>query len=457
MPLSAETKGKGSWIPLRRKPECPLDISIDRHFQAKAYTSGSTVTGCVTLAPQVDLTFESFEVLFKGTASTMIQLLNQGSMPKSSHRFLQLKMPSAEASLPNSRTLREGHTYTVPFSFIIPYQLPSAACKHRSLLIRERHLQLPPSTGTWAYEDLTIQSLSVQYAVEARVILRTEKKGKQITLERCHSIKLMPFLPEQPPLHTSPGNSRYILTQEGSIRKDMLSSKLGYLKATTSQPDPVIISAGSLQPSSCSTVIDLEFRPTSHKSTPPQIYAKSASIQASTYYSTGHIGFLPDQHTYPSVVPNPILCFVLKEGAVVNESQQSVWEQQPASAPAGSSQGDSGNLSHNDEPHQLSSRSDLAETGSPRYTATLNLSITLPGPDKKILLPTFHSCLISRTYILEIVLATGSHLSSMALRLPIQIAVEGCHRTVAQGIPTYEQVQAEQGLGDLLPTYEHAA
>lgn len=136
---------------------------------------------------------------------------------------------------------------------------------------------------------MAVQTVGIQYAVEARALLKADKRGKSPTLERYHPVRVMPFLPEQPPLHIVPGSARFMLS-----RKDILSSKLGYIRASARQPKPVIISADKLQPSNCQLNIDLEFWPTSKKAAPPETYGKSAAIKASTYYSIGHISFLPD-------------------------------------------------------------------------------------------------------------------------------------------------------------------
>ncbi|KAF5027071.1 hypothetical protein F66182_840 [Fusarium sp. NRRL 66182] len=495
--VSPETKRRGSWVPTRRKSECLVDISIDRHFEAKTYTSGSTVAGTVTLSPQTNTTFDAFEVIFTGSETAFVQTFHQSSMPKSGHKFLLLRMPIPQSALPESGVLQAGNTYAIPFSFVIPYQLPSAACRHQDPIIRERHLQLPPTVGSWEHDDMAVHTINVTYAVEARAMVHSDKKGKLPALQRTHPVKVIPFYPEQPPLHILPGNPRFTLSQERSIRKDMLSSKLGYLRATTRQPDPVTISPDKLQPSDCSVSVDLEFWPTSKKATPPEMYAKSATIKASTYYSTGHVGFLPDQHNYPSVMPNPILSFVLDESATVNPSQELVWESTSEPSPTDSRRG-SENSNADDQVPQVSSRrgskasifdissrrgsrasvfdigsrrgskcsdsqggsrrgsksSDIMQTEPPRHTATLPISVTLPSPDHKILLPTFYSCLISRTYILEIVLASRTHGSSFTLRVPLQIAVDGRNETEIDSIPTYEQVQAGQALDERLPTYE---
>jgi hypothetical protein len=438
---SEPPKRRGSWVPTRRKSECPLEVSIDRHFEAKIYTSGSTITGSVSVSPQANLTVDAFEIVFTGSATTLIQMFHQGTMPKSGHKFLLLRMPIPETALPPGGVLKAGQTYEVPFSFVIPYQLPSAACRHRNPVIRERHLQLPPTVGSWEHDDMAVHTISINYGVNVRASFKSEK-GKPIVLERTHPVKVMPFVPEQPPLHIVPGNPRFTLSQEKAIRKDILSSKIGFIRATTCQPEPVIISADKLQPSDCSLNIDLEFWPTSKKSVPPEMYAKAASIKASTYYSTGHLSFLPDQHNFPSVMPNPILSFVLDESAEVNQSPKVEWEAVSGSPSASSSRRGSENSDFVDEPRPTNSRrgsksSDVIKTEAPRYTATLPVSITLPSPDNKILLPTFYSCMISRTYILEVVLASRAHGSSFTLRLPLQIAVEGQHEAGVNHVPTY--------------------
>ncbi|RFN48909.1 hypothetical protein FIE12Z_6838 [Fusarium flagelliforme] len=436
--VAAEPKRRGSWVPTRRKSECPLDVSIDRHFEAKIYTSGSTITGSVSLSPQANLTVDAFDIVFSGSASTIVQMLHQGSMPKSAHKFLLLRMPIPESALPEDGVLQAGFTYQVPFSFVIPYQLPSAACRHRNAIIRERHLQLPPTVGpAWEHDDMAVHTVNITYGVEARGSFMTGR--------------------EQPPLHIVPGNPRYVLSQEKTIRKDILSSKLGFIRASTLQPDPVTITTDKLQPSDISLNIDLEFWPNGNKE-PPEIYAKSASIKASTYYSTGHLSFLPDQHSFPSVMPNPILSFVLDENATVTCPKPN-WRLNSSSTPSppvsrrGSEYSEVGDEPPRNVPRRGSKSSDIIKTEAPRHTATLPISITLPSPDNKILLPTFHSCLISRTYTLEIILASRAHGSSFTLRMPVQIAVEGEGETGVNHVPTYEQVQANQDLFDTLPTY----
>ncbi|KAJ3459616.1 hypothetical protein MRS44_015689 [Fusarium solani] len=441
----AKPRGR-SWVPSLVKTDSPIEISVNRHFESKVYTSGSSVTGSVTITPPTDLSFESLEVVFTGSTSTVVQML-QREAPRATHTFLELKMPIPEDSLPESGVLLAGLPYTIPFSFVIPYQLPSASCKNRNPVIRDRHLQPPPTIGSWEHDDLSIHSITIDYAVKAKITLKDKlgKKGKPETIQARHPVKVMPFFPRTTASSHSP-------------RKPQLPA---IAREVTVQPDPVVLSADKLQPSEASVAVELEFWPASSKATPPEVYAKAASLQASTHYSTGHINFLPDQHKHPVGMPNPILTYFIDDAIVLDKQEKLEWEQHPSSG-ENSRRGSEYSNDSQESAGASSSRSrrssrsdDIIKTASIKHKATLKVPFELSGPDKKVLLPTFFSCLVSRTYTIRIILTTGPHGSSLALTLPLQIAVEGCNSPQLDGIPHYTQIDGEQDVGDyILPPYE---
>lgn len=437
----AKPRGR-SWVASLVKTDCPIEISVNGHFESKVYTSGSSVAGTVTITPPKDLSFKSLEVLFTGSTCAVVQML-QREAPRATHTFLELKMPIPEDSLPESRILLAGLPYTIPFSFVIPYQLPSASCRNRNPVIRDRHLQPPPTIGSWEHDDLAIHCVTVDYAVKATITLKDKKKGKPQTIQARHPVKVMPFFPEQPPLHIHPANPNYQLSQEKLVRKDLLSAKIGHLRVTAVQPEPVILSADKLQPSEDSVAVELEFWPASSKASPPEVYAKAASLQVSTIYSTAHIDFLPDQHKHPIGFPNPVLTYFIDEAIVLNKQETVDWEQHPSSGENSRRGSEYSNNSQESAgaPSSQSRRSsrsdDIIKTSPIKHKATLVVPFTLPSPDKKVMLPTFFSCLVSRTYTIRIILTAGPHGSSLALTLPLQIAVEGCNPPQLDGIPHY--------------------
>ncbi|KAM5360955.1 hypothetical protein ACJZ2D_013409 [Fusarium nematophilum] len=135
---STSSRSRHGWFPSERKQVHSIDISIDHHFESKIYTSGSAISGCVPLDSQSDLPVEAIEVALVGTASTYINVLNYDAHP-TSHTFLQLDMPVRSHGL-----LEASRLHVIPFTFVVPFQLPIAACKHPSTMVRDRHRQPPP-------------------------------------------------------------------------------------------------------------------------------------------------------------------------------------------------------------------------------------------------------------------------------------------------------------------------
>ncbi|KAF4952442.1 hypothetical protein FSARC_12637 [Fusarium sarcochroum] len=284
-----------SWLPSRTKRNPLLVIQIDGHFQSKIYTSGSTVSGCVTISAQSYVPYQAVQVVLRGMTSTSSHAL-QYSDPLTTHTFLKINMPVSETFLPVTRILEAGQSYRIPFIFVIPHQLSSTACQHRSMAVWERHLQLPPTMGSWEYDDLAGDSVQVEYAVIARLVLPKDKDGKDRYLENTHSLKVIPQLPEHPPLHVSPSNAGYCLSRSKTIRKNLVGTKMGWVIASAAQPNPIALCHDKLQSSESQILVHLAFTPTSNSHTPPDIRVKSATIDIFTDYWLGSTGYLPDQH-----------------------------------------------------------------------------------------------------------------------------------------------------------------
>ncbi|KAM5344258.1 hypothetical protein ACJ41O_012795 [Fusarium nematophilum] len=448
----------------RSKRDSLFDIKIDRHFQSKVYTSGSGVSGCVTIAPQSDLPFRALEVILTGATSTHVHML-QHDVPPQSYTFLQLDMPIPEDILPQSRVLEAGSSYIIPFAFVIPHQLPSASCKHRSAVVHDRHLRLPPTIGTWEHDDLTIHSVRVDYAVRVRLVTGTTKDGKPKSIESRHKIRVLPLVPEEPPLLLSPGNPMYRFSDDKLVRKDLISSKVGHLKASTTQPDPVVLSVDKLQTSSSSMIVHLEFTPTSATPTPPNIQARSATIQAITHYSLGHIGYLPDQHRRPPITDSPTLPFFMHNEMDLNQPGKLVWEKRQGLYSMDSSRRSSEATNYSQEraeslPSTESSWSsrgdDIVEVKPATYRATLVIPFSLPTAGKKLFLPTFYSCLVCRNYTIRLTLGVGSHGTTLSLTVPLQIAAGDYSLSPTTHLPDYTPLAQHQNLdNDTLPAYEH--
>ena len=430
------TKSRTSCVLSRTKREPYLEIQLDQHFDSKIYTSGSVVSGCVEVTTKTDVGFEALELEFTGITSTNIHLFHQAAL-SSSHTFLQLKLPISSEGFPKNRMLEAEQPYSVPFTFDIPHQLTSTAWQHCAGPVHERHLQLPPTVGSWEPEEFITDFVKISYVISARLVLTGGRKRAARSIETTYPIRVMPLFPERPPLHIESENQIYRMSQRKAINKDLLSRKLAYLFASAAQPNPVILSVDDLKPSASSITVDLKFTPTSTEITAPDVYAQSASLEALTNYSLGHISYLPDQQKRHSMAPNTVEAYCSSHRLALGKPGKLVWEQT------------SEHLCNEDNERKGSdavtdiqertgrgcstwrsrrSRSDeIIKTAPITYRARLLIYFKLPITHNQSFLPTFYSCLACRTYSIRFVLATSSYGTTLSLTVPLQIAAEGYH------------------------------
>lgn len=449
--LSTGTKPRASRTTSGIKQRTLIEIKVDQHFESKIYTSGSVISGTVSVSSSSNLAFQKFDLVLFGRTTASIHI--QHDAPPSSHTFLRLSMPVSESNFSDAHILQAGQIYNIPFLFKIPHQLPGVACRYEDGDIHERHLQPPPTTGSWEHDDLTNKAIRVQYAVRARLVVGREKDGREKTIEKSHEIRVIPLFPEQPPLHIGIKDSEYRLFQEKKIRKYLGSPKLGRLRVLTAQPSPVTLSTDGLQTSTLSLMVNLEFTPSSRNATPPEVYAKSASIDATTTYSLGHMSYLPDQHKRPAMETAPRAPYWKSNDLIIEKQERVLWKHS-LHYPSNDSRRTSEATSHDQESvdslrsagSSESSRSDeLVDTGAIRYRARLSLSFTLPSNRKKLFLPTFYSCLVSRTYTMHVVMAVRSYGTSLTLTVPVQIATDDSNAMDAD-LPGYVSGQSRMSI-----------
>ncbi|KAJ3547602.1 hypothetical protein NM208_g1446 [Fusarium decemcellulare] len=415
MSLRAGAIFRSSWVPSFTKRDDCIEISIDNHFQSKVYTSGSVISGCVTISPQRPLAFESVEITFNGMATTQIAMIHRDA--PSSHTFLQLNAALDENALPDVRIFGPGEQYNLPFAFLIPHRLPSASCKyHPDTVVHERHTHLPPTVSSGEHPDAPYIA-QVEYLVTARIITKPQKNGKPKPLEKVHPIRILPLIPEQQ-LHVNPNNATYHLIQEREISRDLLSHQIGHLIATLTRIDPIILSVDTFETSGSSVTVNLEFDPTSSEVIPPNIRAKSAHVEVVTHYSLGHIGYLPDQESRPAgtVMNSPVLRYFDSNEWVIKDPGESKWD-------------------HASDQYQNSRGRDTVTNGSARRQATLTVQLEPPA-ERKLLVPTFHSCRISRAYTLRLVLDAVGFRAALALVVPLQVIAQSSGPSASE-LPDY--------------------
>lgn len=418
-----------------------ITISLKNHYKSKTYTSSSAIEGEVIISSQRSIPFETIEIVLLGSSHTRTE--GYSAPHESSHTFLKLTMPVADAQYPVPRTLEMGSPLRIPFTFVLPNFLTLSACNHvvASDRVREEHLCLPPSMGSWARgnwekDDLAPRMAEIGYAIKARVWKAAEDRKRPVKLmEAVHSIQVLPEFAEQAPLNVTPHDDLYNVSKTKTLRKNLLSSKMGRLTVSGQQPRAVIMHPDGRVSADSVAQLDLAFEPLTADARPPKVTGVSTKITAHTFYAAGPIGSLPNAGNW------------FLDGKLDRRGVYSTSVTLPAQpAP--------GNLTWTMTPAYRRRDSGYGSAGSEddygsnrpkqRHTATVLVPITLPTA-KRTFVPSFHSCILSRVYSLHVSLSvatSGGTSTTVAVELPLQVAVEA--------------VAPELGSEEVLPSWEDA-
>ncbi|RYP53935.1 hypothetical protein DL768_001247 [Monosporascus sp. mg162] len=425
-----------------------MEIHIENHYRSKIYTSSSPISGYVSINTQYDVRFDSLQILLLGTAKTRVDGV---SVPQTTcHTFLKLTMPIPESCYPVPRVLEAGHTYRVPFNFVIPDQLTINACSHTVLndAVRDYHLRLPPTVGSWDRNDLAPTMARVEYAIKARV-LRHEEGAVAATkvLEENQEIRVLPAAPEEAPLSITENDKLYAVSKRKTMRRTILSPKLGRLTVSAAQPAAVMLSPDGRSATATDAQLDFGFEPASAECAPPRVTAVSAKILAVTYFSASGIRCLPNlgdwsrnfgyegSGSYSTTTSIPSSSSSSAPACKVGWKQQHLRAHTRRDSGYGSdllSDSDHSGEAGGEGPQWAITKTTKAKgnkTASDKatvyHTASLQVPIRLPT-DKKIFLPTYHSCISSRAYVLwlTVSVSSGGSSSSLMLGVPLQIGVK---------------------------------
>lgn len=444
-------------------PKSDINVNVKDHYSSKVYTSSSPVTGDVTITTRRDVPFDSIQILLLGHTTTNFDGV---SAPQEvTHTFLKMVMPVPDSVYPTPRVLETGQTYTIPFNFVIPNQLTINACNHTRLSdqMQDHHVLLPPSVGGWERDDMAPTMARVQYTIKARV-LRDDGNRRTRIMEGTQTLQVLPASPEQPPLNVTDKDKLYRMTKTKTLRKNILSTKLGRLTASAAQPSPAVLSPDGRRVMSHPMVhIRLAFDPESPRNPPPTITGVTAKLTAHTYFSSGPISSFPNlgEWNAPYLTDRRGQFFTSTPLPPVNLAEQPAWT--PITA-APITRRDSGYGSGDAEsgPEEREStplKTAKAGTTGKGITTSLTIPLSLPT-DKKTLVPTFHSCIASRVYSVQLTVQLSSQ--TLSLVVPLQIAVDGAALSAPPG-PGHDGpvvVLPPGGSGDFtggLPSFEEAA
>lgn len=264
----------------------------------------------------------------------------------------------------------------------------------------------------------------ISYVVTAAVLKFRDDGSELPLIQAIQRLRVIPAVAEAPPLSLVDDDSEYTLSKTKTLRKGIFSGTLGRITVSAAQTSALVLPPpGSSSTTSTMATLHLRFYPSKAISEPPKLGGITTKIKASTFFSikplrtlasfsSHNIQFEGVRGAYSTTVPISSLC--------VEAVSWTKHEPQATSPRRGSDSTTCSDDSENLFP--------MHEEDALYYAAKIFVPITLPST--KTWVPTFHSCVISRVYTIDLALTirtpgTGVPSSSVSLHLPVQIASAG--------------------------------
>ncbi|RDW65778.1 arrestin (or S-antigen), N-terminal domain protein [Aspergillus mulundensis] len=435
-------------------PQIKIELARETSNVTRAYTTGDLIEGTVTITANHLISFDQIDIQLEGSQTVFVE---HGAMPGgtgATQTFLRLRQPIEESCYPMPRVIEPGHSYQFPFTFVVPQRLLPHICSHSksNVHIQRSHTLLLPSLGdpvlcrdgTSALDDMSPDMTRVTYHIRAEVVQKpVVGPAKSLKLAK-KKIRIVPAVEEEPPLTVPDCDPIYRMRREKDVRRGTLRPRQGRLVAAASQPKPLQLSSSPSKHSesvSTAATIHLRFDPVGNEE-PPSLGTVWSKLRVATYYSVHPWGDYPTisglsavdmsgRGVYQELLPLSTMC--------VASAQWTKHGMDP--------------LVRRDSFHSTSSAESITGpsasfSGDVYYTASLVVPVSLPT--SRAFVPTFHSCLVSRIYILE--LCVSYHTPNMnlltptvTLKVPIQLTSgqSGIVSMTSSEDITQEEVDAE--------------
>lgn len=274
----------------------------------------------------------------------------------------------------------------------------------------------------------------VRYGVRARVLNNRDRDGKEaVVAEAQRKLTVIPATEEQPPMTIDGRDIAFCLRKEKGIRKGMWKGKIGRLVMEAAQPrsfhliPPSSTSSTPPSPPTTTVTVLLRFDPTDNETQPPRLGTLSNKIRVMTYYATSTMNDYPSK---AAILYDYTRGHFVESVSLSSRNMASVrWHRQDPNTctPNPFIRRDSAASTTATSTSTYPEPSSTYSQNAPFYVAEILVPITLP--DDKYFAPTFHSCLASRIYILDLSLSipsqSGSGVgSTVHLKLPVQVSSE---------------------------------
>ncbi|KAB8079513.1 hypothetical protein BDV29DRAFT_164565 [Aspergillus leporis] len=432
------------------RPKVDIELVGQTEGLVNSYTTKDRIEGTAIVTVDRDTRFDDVEITFEGTSRTSVERVAMPGRTGAYQTFLRLRQPIEDAAYPMPRVLEAGRTYKFPFTFVVPDRLLPHICSHAktNIHVERSHTLLPPSLGDpmlasdgkSLLNDLAPEMCRISYLVRVTVQRRPENSWPKTLASVGKKVRIIPAVDEEPPLNITDDDT-YCIRKEKDVKRGFMRGKLGRLVVASSQPKTVQLSPPNSEANdSVSTVatVQLRFDPVGNEE-PPRLGTIWSKLRASSLFSAEPWGDYPSPHNVPwaqigqgcytETVPLSTMCVASAQ-----------WTKH--STRRDLSRCDSLESTSSTESWTGPSASFAGET---YYTASVVVPITLPT--SKSFVPTFHSCLISRIYCLELSLSyhtpnTNILTPTTSLKIPIQLACKPRSDAKAKG-PEHEITQHE--------------
>jgi len=306
-------------------------------------------------------------------------------------------------------------------------------------------------TGITKLEDYCPNMVTISYFIRVKLhkangVDDNGRARTRLVAEETRKLRVIPATAEQPPINIQGQEEEYCLRRVKAIKRGMFKPSSGHFIMESTQPSPLRLPAPTL---SCANLnmeslvhtvgtVTLRFDPDNVNDAPPKLAMLNSKLKILTFYQSTPLEDWPKRTTLMHDSRRQVNIDTVGLSSRNMGSVQ--WRRHdsstgppvyPIPAPP----------SHNTKPDK------------PYYLAQLLVPLTLP--QKKHFVPTFHSCLVSRIYSLELTQefkATGNNLNqSCTLRVPVQILSEPREGAGAVTTPAYaepDEDDNEDEIGD---------
>lgn len=358
------------------------------------------------------------------------------------HRFLCLKQPIPRSNIAHARSLKDGNTYNIPFAFTIPAQILPQACFHGSdVELHKAHLLLPPSldiSDTGSSREATSDAnasdaIRIQYYIKVRV---SQAQGAHTTGSVCEEqslkVRLSPTIEQEPPEWVEALNRDCPMRLERPM-KNTLRNTLGMLLCECTGPITLVLPQRTTtfqEPSTTTVALSFRFDAAGESVSPVQLRTVATKIRASTSFS-----LIPQENLPTLPIPRTDRTRAVIQETVYNASFNTaplLWERNSMPPDFEVSEGTRRSSCPSTRAVGLRGlalkgrrMSDQSSHYRTFYTSSIQIPVTLPhGLD---LIPTFHSCFVSRVYHLIIRLSFCAAMigqSALCIEKPISVFVQ---------------------------------